>query len=590
MTANGYVGQGPISIGEVTGLQAALDAKLDEVAPVVTDSTFTVVRTAGGAARWRSTGGALDIDMVGDVIESSFANQDFTGTQTGLRRMRAASGNTLVGLTEFGSTAYAAEQSIDSRTGQGVAYLGAKNGAVNVGICGFLDMDGPPTTGTWAVNDLIRTRTGAYRCTVAGTPGTWSGTTLSLTEVATPPPAIPDQLTLYAIDQDGNTVARLTTPEGITLDPLRDVSSIVRNASGGTIAKGAPVHASGVHPGGGSITTVAGARADAATTLPAIGVMMESTANNTYGRMLVAGRLEDVDTSAFSVGDILYLSSTVAGGYTLTPPAHPFYQQPIAQVLRAHASTGILFIRIGAVRGIEIGTTSSTFAVGNNTAGTKTVQFKNGFTGSLSATPTATRTWTLPDLSGTLALTSDNPMPTPLDHNLIGWTFDPIDQQAGTVVPTAGLAHVVRIRALSSVITNIHVHVTVAGSALTANQCYMAVYNDAGALLGAGAITASLHSTGTNGWGDTGAKVHPLVTPQAVTPGAWYKVLFWFNGTTGPTISRNTNAGSAMLNIGLTAGTARYATANSGLTTAGTVPANIGATSGGSTAWWVGLS
>jgi hypothetical protein len=183
-----------------------------------------------------------------------------------------------------------------------------------------------------------------------------------------------------------------------------------------------------------------------------------------------------------------------------------------------------------------------------------------------------------------------DPMPSPLDHGLVGWTWDPIHQQAGTVVPTAGLAHVVRIRALGPVVTNIHVHVTVAGSVLTANQCYMALYNDAGALLGAGAITASLHNTGTNGWGDTGAKVHPLSTPQGVTTNAWYKVLFWYQGTTGPAFSRNTNAGSSMLNIGLTAGTARYATANSGLTTAGTVPANIGATSGGSTAWWVGLS
>ena len=350
----------PAVIADVTGLQAALDAKLPKAAPLVTDSTFTVTRTGGGAARWRSTGGALDIDTVGDVVESSFANQDFSGAQTGLRRMRAGSGNTLAGLTEFGSNVYAGEQSINAATG--VANLGAKNSATNLGVAGYLDISTAPTTGTWAAGDVVLTRSGLMRCTAGGTPGTW----------------------------------------------------------------------------------------------------------------LATGQFDA--------------------------------------------------------------------------------------------------------------------MPTPLDHGLAGWTFDPIEQQAGTVVPTAGLAHVVRIRALGPVVTNIHVHVTTAGSVLTANQCYMALYNDAGALLGAGAITASLHNTGTNGWGDTGAKVHPLATPQGVTPGAWYKVLFWYNGTTGPAISRNTNAGSAMLNIGLTASTARYATANSGLTTAGTVPANIGVTSGGSTAWWVGLS
>jgi hypothetical protein len=179
----------------------------------------------------------------------------------------------------------------------------------------------------------------------------------------------------------------------------------------------------------------------------------------------------------------------------------------------------------------------------------------------------------------------------PSDQNFLGWSFEPASGvAAATVQPTAGLAQMCRIRVLGSTITNIHFHLTAGGSVLTANQCYAAVYNDAGALLGAGAITASLHSTGVNGWADGGLKTHPLTTPQAVTPGGWYKILWWFNGTTGGTFSRGTNSGSAILNAGLTAATARYATANSGLTTAGTVPANIGTQTGGNTAWWVGVS
>jgi len=143
---------------------------LPKIAPVVTDSTLTVVRTAGGAARWRTTGSALDIDVVGDVVESRFANQNFTGTQTGLRRMRS-DGNTLAGVTEFGSTPYLAEQAIDASTG--VARLGAKNSAGNVRVAGHLDISTAPTTGTWTVGDVVLTRIGQFRCTVAGTPGTW---------------------------------------------------------------------------------------------------------------------------------------------------------------------------------------------------------------------------------------------------------------------------------------------------------------------------------------------------------------------------------------------------------------------------------
>lgn len=180
----------------------------------------------------------------------------------------------------------------------------------------------------------------------------------------------------------------------------------------------------------------------------------------------------------------------------------------------------------------------------------------------------------------------------PADHGLIGWTFDPAVgvQNNGVALTPAGTLNVARIRLLSSVLTNVHFHLTVGGSVLTASQCYAAVFNDAGALIGANAITASLHSTGANGWGDGGFKTHPLVTPQAVTAGAWYKIVWWYNGTTGPTMSRASNSGSAIVNGNLSASTARFATANTGITTSGTLPGTLGAQSGGSTAWWVGAS
>lgn len=252
---------------------------------------------------------------------------------------------------------------------------------------------------------------------------------LVISEAAVAPSPMADAIVLYAVDLDGNTSPRIVTPEGMIIDPIRDITDVVRNASGVTLAKGAPVHASGVHPGLGAITTVAGAKADSASTLPAIGVMMESTANNTFGRIISAGRLENVNTSAWSTGDILYLSATVAGGLTTVAPTHPFFNQPIAQVLRSHASTGILFIRIGSVRGIESGTAFNAFAIGNNSAGTKSLQLKNGFTHSLSADPTSPRTWTLPDASGTVALTgsavlTEQAAPAPVANAITMYSVD----------------------------------------------------------------------------------------------------------------------------------------------------------------------
>jgi hypothetical protein len=172
------------------------------------------------------------------------------------------------------------------------------------------------------------------------------------------------------------------------------------------------------------------------------------------------------------------------------------------------------------------------------------------------------------------------------DHNLVGWTFDPAMIQAGTVLPTAGLANVARVRALGATVTNIHFHFTAGGSVLTAGQCFAALYNDAGALLGAGAITADQAAN----WGSGGFKTCPLTVAQGVTLYGWYRVLWWFNGTTGPTLSRGVNSSSVILNAGMNAPTLRYSSADAGLAAAGTAPANIGAQTGTPTAWWVGLS
>lgn len=195
----------------------------------------------------------------------------------------------------------------------------------------------------------------------------------------------------------------------------------------------------------------------------------------------------------------------------------------------------------------------------------------------------------LPDTSGTLALNELAPVYAPSNHGLLGWAFDPSSGAFGaTALTTQGLVRVARIRVLGSTLTNIHFHLTVGGSALTSGQCFAAVYNDAGALLGAGAVTASLHSTGSNGWGDGGFKTHPLTVAQAVTPGAFYRVAWWYNGTTGPTLTRGSANGSAIINANLSASAARYATANTSITT--TAPANLTGLAGDTTAWWVAVS
>jgi hypothetical protein len=57
------------------------------------------------------------------------------------------------------------------------------------------------------------------------------------------------------------------------------------------------------------------------------------------------GFVRGVDTSAFTVGDILYASPTVAGGLTKTKPTAPDNVIPLAACIVSNATNGVLFVR-----------------------------------------------------------------------------------------------------------------------------------------------------------------------------------------------------------------------------------------------------
>lgn len=172
------------------------------------------------------------------------------------------------------------------------------------------------------------------------------------------------------------------------------------------------------------------------------------------------------------------------------------------------------------------------------------------------------------------------------DHNFNGWAFDPIAIQGSLAQITAGLSYVARIKNFGSTVSNIHMHLTAGGGTLTSGQCFASVHNDAGVQLG---ITGSLHATGAAGWGDGGFKSLPIIgAPISVTPGTWIKVRWWWNGSTGPVISRAINSSGVITGAGLVNPNFRFAVADSGLTTTG--PTTIGTMTASPTAYWVAVS
>jgi hypothetical protein len=122
---------------------------------------------------------------------------------------------------------------------------------------------------------------------------------------------------------------------------VRDSVILVYNDSGSTIAASRIVYASG---SSSDVPTIALAKADSAATMPAIGVTIESIANNSFGRVMQVGLLENVNTLVYSPGDIFYVSAATAGVPTTTPPTYPNLRQEIGTVLADSATVGSIQI------------------------------------------------------------------------------------------------------------------------------------------------------------------------------------------------------------------------------------------------------
>jgi hypothetical protein len=122
------------------------------------------------------------------------------------------------------------------------------------------------------------------------------------------------------------------------------VIATVRNRTGSTIPKGAAVYISGA-TGQTSTISLALATSDA-TSAQTLGLTAAAIGNNQVGSVIVIGYLSDVNTSAFTDGQQLYLSPTVPGGFTATKPHAPNHIVYVAVVEYAHQIHGKLFVKV----------------------------------------------------------------------------------------------------------------------------------------------------------------------------------------------------------------------------------------------------
>ena len=113
----------------------------------------------------------------------------------------------------------------------------------------------------------------------------------------------------------------------------------VRKGTAGKLTAGTVVHISGYNVGL-DIAEVDVADNSSQSSMPAIGILREDVTNSATGFAVVAGRLINQDTSADSSGDDLYVDTS--GGFTSTKPTGTALIQKIGEVLRSHATQGVI--------------------------------------------------------------------------------------------------------------------------------------------------------------------------------------------------------------------------------------------------------
>ena len=118
----------------------------------------------------------------------------------------------------------------------------------------------------------------------------------------------------------------------------------VRNSTGATLTKGTAVYISGAT---GQIPTVSKALATSDTySAQTLGLLNADLANNSNGYVTIIGLIAEIDTSAYTDGQQLYLSGTTAGTLTGTKTYAPTHLVYVAVVEYAHAVHGKLFVKV----------------------------------------------------------------------------------------------------------------------------------------------------------------------------------------------------------------------------------------------------
>lgn len=241
--------------------------------------------------------------------------------------------------------------------------------------------------------------------------------------------------TLYADAANGTlTFNDATTTHSLQIGQEQYI--VVYNNSGSTITNGQAVYLSGSFAG---LSTIALAKADAAATTIVAGLATEDIPNNSTGRITSSGDINGLNTSSFTAGQSLFLSTTTAGALVPYSGRSPFYRYRVGIVKISNASTGAIHVTPSTafIGNGDVGTVLSINATGNQYF-TASSTFKIDPTANNVAigttSPFSNKMVTIASSTGSqLSLTDGSATSVQWDHKVIGNSY-----YISTSSPTTG--------------------------------------------------------------------------------------------------------------------------------------------------------
>lgn len=150
--------------------------------------------------------------------------------------------------------------------------------------------------------------------------------------------------TLYWDSADGNQTLSLVMAGGTATQQIGE-EQYFRIKASSAITNGQVVMFTGTVGASGALTGAPATGLTASTASYVMGIATQDIALNGWGYITSFGLVRQLDTSAFTAGQILYYDPAVTGGLTATPPSAPNAKVQVCACIYSSASNGSLFVR-----------------------------------------------------------------------------------------------------------------------------------------------------------------------------------------------------------------------------------------------------